>query len=150
MFGLWWYIPSRVGMIRRLEVCSDKQVEFRFQEAVRVKVFKSILITAFLCVLTAMSIPVIEASLEIQATSTIENVLKDKDSYKNVSDNEKRTMLENELKKVGIDNNGSYSKTVEEVTKPFIIVILVLLYMGWLKKCRLSAIYHVAGIKIEN
>lgn len=62
----------------------------------------------------------------------------------------KKTMLENELKKVGIDNNDSYSKTVEEVTKPFIIVILVLVYMGWLKKCRLSAIYHVAGIKIEN
>ncbi|EIQ7064266.1 hypothetical protein LVO94_002208 [Enterococcus faecalis] len=150
MFGLWWYIPSKIGMIRRLKVCSDKHVEFRFQEAVRVKVFKSILITAFLFVLTAMSIPVIETSLEIQATSTIANVLKDKDNYKNASDNEKTIILENELKKVGIDNNSSYSKAVEEVAKPFIIVILVLVYMGWLKKCRLSAIYHVAGIKIEN
>lgn len=150
MFGLWWYIPSRAGMIKRLKVCSNKQVEFRFQEAVRVKVFKSILITVFLWVLTTMSISVIEVSLEMQATSTIENVLKDRDSYRNVSDNEKRTMLENELKKVGIDNNGSYSKTVEEVSKPFILVIFVLMYMGCLKKCRLSAIYHVAGIKIEN
>lgn len=146
MSGLWWYIPSRVGMIRRLEVCSDKQVEFRFQEAVRVKVFKSILITIFLMFLSYMSLAVAEPYLEVQTASTIVDVIRDKDSYKNASDNEKETVITKELKNRGIDFTVS-SKGLEEILKPFLIVILILVYMGWLKKCRLSAIYHVAGIK---
>lgn len=140
----WWHVPSKDLIKRNLSGRSDKEIEFRFQEAVRIHVVKSIFVTIFIFFITIVGLMAINPVANMQASASYINVIRDKEEYKKASDTDKEKIIEKDLEKNGLSKNNEFSQqNMNDMGIFFLIPILVLGYMGVLKRNRLSAIYEV-------
>lgn len=144
----WWSIPNKNLMKTHLRAKSLKELEMRFQEAIKVNVAKSIMVTVFLMFLTITSIIYITPIYQLQVSSKNIELVRDKEEYQKATDKEKDKIINKYFDTNNLTNTSSQEKHgMESIVLMFLVPIAVLGYIGAVKKTRTSAIYEIIDEK---
>ncbi|HBI2046970.1 hypothetical protein LIT97_14785 (plasmid) [Enterococcus faecalis] len=147
----WWHIPWKEYIKTHLRSKSTKELELRFQEAVKVNVLKSIIISFVVAVSFLLLTAVGKPLYQMQVISYYTEFVRDKEAYKKSSDAEKDKLMEDFFGTKDMARiNQSNQDDIEAVTGFFVIVLGIFSYVGVLKRCRLTAIYEVIDEREEK
>ena len=140
----WWSIPNEIVMKSHLRTKSLTELEMRFQEAIKVNVTKAIMVTVFLMLFISTSIFYLTPIYEQQVSYKNLELVRDKEEYQKASDKGKETIIEQYFDTTNFKNTSKETEiAVKSTIYMFLIPLVILSYIGAVKKVRTTAIYEI-------